>query len=653
VTTPLHSGPMPPRAVVSKPRAPITRSSLLVARCRGRWGALRFVAILLVLLAALPSLAEAARPRRKPAGPVAYRLSIPAPTSRYVHVHVEIPEARGRETQLAMPAWAPGSYLIRDFGKHVYEVEAHGLDGAPLEVERVDKQTWSVANDGAGFGLDYRVYANELSVRTSYLDDRFALLNGTSVFMYLVGETARPVELELDLPPDWPVHTALDPQGAQGAAPLRYVAPSYDQLVDSPLLLGDAEVRGFSVAGKPLEFVFLAPAGSNADLERIAADTERVVRSFARMFNGLPFDRYAFLMIADPVGGGGLEHHDSTAMIIDPWIFSSAGGYARVQRLVAHEFFHLWNVKRIHDEVLGPFDYSREAYTELLWFHEGLTETMETRALLRAGLITPQNYLDQLAGAWTSYQRKPGRNHTPIAELSREAWIKAYQPESNHSETTVSYYEKGNLIGVCLDLTLRLKGRANRSGGSLEGMFRRLWALRDTASGEAAITFDEIVAAASAEAGEDMRWFFERYVRGTEELPLPELLEQAGFEVEVGRAEGREGVWSGMSGSREITAIEPDSPAAAAGLMHGDEIIAVDGARVGDVREANERLADLGVGAAAEVSLFRRERLVTRTLTTAANPHRSFGFARPDPRTDDLELGRLRELWLLEHLAGR
>lgn len=615
-------------------------------------GSALVLAALLVLLGGLiPRPCAAAKPRRAPS-PVSYRVSIPTPTSRYVHVHVEVAEARGKTTQLAMPAWAPGSYLIRDFGKHVYDVEAHALGadaggGEALDVTRVDKQTWSIANAKRGFSLDYRVFADELSVRTSYVDDRFALLNGSSVFMYVVGETGRAADLVVEPPSGWPVHTSLDRGPGAGA---HYLAYSYDELVDSPLLLGAAEVRSFEVAGKPLEFVYLAPAGSNADLDRIVADAELVVRSFARTLNGLPFDRYSFLMVGDPVGGGGLEHHDSTAMIVDPWIYDDADGYAATARLVAHEFFHVWNVKRIHDRVLGPFDYARESYSELLWFHEGLTETMETRALLRAGLLSPQRYLDQLAGTWTAYKRKPGRNHTPIASLSREAWIKSYKPAANHGETTISYYEKGNLIGVCLDLTLRLRGNANRTGGSLDGLFRRLWALRDPTTGAAAITLDDIVAAASAEAGEDMRWFFDRYVLGTEELPLPELLEQAGFEIEIADAEARAAVWSGMTGGKTITAIEPGSPAAAAGLMHGDEIVAVDGARVASVGAAHDRLADLGVTATAELSLFRRERLLVREITTAATPHRRFGFTAPTPSHDDLEFARLRSLWLLEHL---
>ncbi len=601
--------------------------------------------------------------------PLSYRLSIPAPHTRYVEVHLEVPASPSPQTTLAMPAWAPGSYLIRDFGRHVYDFEAHahagahaesGHPGAALKVTRVDKQRWQVDNDGEGFSVDYRVFADELSVRTSYVDDHFALLNGTSVFMYVDGRGGHPragaITVAVEAPREWTVHTSLATSPASTGAPSpgapTFVAPDYDTLVDSPLLLGKPRVARFVVAGAEIEFVFLAPAGSNAALPRIVADTEKIVRAYARTFNGLPFERYVFLMLADQAGGGGLEHFDSTALIVRPWIFDTEAGYRRVQRLIAHEFFHLWNVKRIHDQVLGPFDYSRENYSELLWFHEGFTETMETRALLRAGLVDPEAYLEGLGKAWTAYLRKPGRNYDPIAALSREAWIKSYKPAPNHAETTISYYEKGNLIGVCLDLSLRLRARDHARTGSLDGLFRRLWAARDPDLGRASITLDHIVDAASAEAGEDMRWFFDAYVLGTRELPLEALLREAGFEVEGETVDPiedpRAAAWTGMSGGTAVTFIDPSSPAAAAGVMLGDEPIAVDGLRVRSVGEAKARLSERKLGAPTSLSLFRRGRLELVEVRTIPNPHRSWQFSNPD--TDTGPHARLRALWLDTHL---
>jgi predicted metalloprotease with PDZ domain len=620
---------------------------------------LTLAVILLALLSPASASAGKPKPRKAEAasGPVHYAISLPDPTRQYVHVRVEIADAPRATTALAMPAWTPGSYLIRDFGKHVYEVHAHELsgEGRELEVARVDKQTWQIANHKRGFAVEYRVFADDLSVRTSYLDDRFALLNGTSVFMYVVGETTRPVQLDVAAPKDWSVATGLDSAPSREANSLAFTAADYDELADSPLLLGAIEVRRFHVAGADLELAFAAPSGSNADIDRLARDAEKITRAFARIFNGLPFDRYVFLLVGDRVGGGGLEHHDSTAMIVQPFGFVDEAAYQGARRLFAHEFFHLWNVKRIHDRVLGPFDYAKESYSNLLWFHEGFTETMEARALLRAGLLTPEQYLDGIADAWTSYHHRPGRNHTPIAELSREAWIKAYQPEANHGATTVSYYDKGNLIGTCLDLELRLRARARNREASLEGLFRRLWASRDPITGRAAITIDDIVAAASEEAGEDMRWFFDRYVLGTEELPLPELLERAGFVVEAERLSERAdaaGEWTGMRGrSASVDVIEPDSPAEAAALMLGDEPVAVAGTRVRTIDEANARITE--AEGEVELTVFRRDRLVEIAITAKPNPHELWKVSLPDAKADiDLELARVREHWLLDHLRA-
>ncbi|EDM81349.1 peptidase M61 [Plesiocystis pacifica SIR-1] len=643
-----------PSASPSAPPGPVPPCAppALGWRARLFWASLAALAPALALLALtlLPGVAEAKRPRKQKHGrsAIAYALELPAPATRYAHVRARLDEAPGEQTTLAMAAWAPGSYLVRDFGRHVYDFEARSVEGdRPLPVQRTDKQTWVVDNEGAAFTVSYRVFADELSVRTSYVDDRFALLNGTSVFVYEPGATERPATVAVQPPADWSVHTPLDAASAQTQT--RYTAVDFDELADSPILLAApevAQVARFEVAGSQLEFVFAAPAGSNGELARMAQDAEQVVRAFARTLNGLPFDRYVFLLVADPAGGGGLEHFDSTAMIVRPWIFDSERGYERVQRLIAHEFFHLWNVKRIHDEVLGPFDYSRENYTELLWFHEGFTETMEARAMLRAGLISPRRYLDELGTAWTSYRRKPGRNYTPIAQLSRDAWIKSYKPSANYAETAISYYEKGNLIGVCLDLTLRLRARERGREGSIKGLFRRLWARRDPKTQTVAITVDDIVAAASAEAGEDMRPFFERYVFGTEELPLPALVAEAGFDVTASKLS--DAPWTGMSGGSSVRLVAPDSPAAGAGLMLGDEPIAVAGTRVRSVDEANTRLAEAGDDGPVRLSVFRRERLVELELAPVDNPHQRWRFAIPESDAD--ELAPLRRHWLLEHL---
>jgi predicted metalloprotease with PDZ domain len=482
-------------------------------------------------------------------------------------------------------------------------------------------------------------------VRTSSVDDRHATLNGAGLFLYLVGETDRPAELEfVALPPGWTVHGAL-PQPRPGS--LR--AGSYDVLVDSPLEVGTPVVHAWDEAGTRIELVFSAPGGSNADPARLARELQPVVRAFAREMGGLPTSRYVFLLLADDRSDGGLEHADSTLMRLQRDLFADDAGYRRALHLAAHEFFHLWNAKRLRDAALVPYDYSREDYSRLLWFHEGFTVTVEKQILVRAGVTAPDEYLRDLASAWTTYVQKPGRNHVPLTQASMEAWIKQYKPSPAHHTTSISYYEKGHLAGVCLDLELRLRSRGK---GSLVGLFRRLMASHG-ARGRG-ITTDDIVAAATAEAGADMRDFFRRYIEGTDELPLLAQLQQIGVEVEIRApwegessplAARRKRSWSGLTFAGDaVRSVAPDSPAARAGIMPGDELIAVADVRTRSGDEAAERLADHEPGQSVEVALFRGGRLVRRTLTLAEDPRKLYRFSAAATVTPDVR--ELRDAWL-------
>ncbi|MBK9758096.1 MAG: M61 family metallopeptidase [Nannocystis sp.] len=585
-----------------------------------------------------PARATVDAPRRL----VTYALEIPAPTEQWVHVTMTVARAKGLRSQVAMPAWTPGSYLVRDHARHVDGLRAEDLQGRPLPVKQIDKQTWRVDHGLRGFRIRYRVFADEPGVRTSHVDDRHATLNGASIFLYLVGETARPARVELTLPAGWQAHSALDPAPAP-AGNASFVAPDYHALVDAPFILGTPELRSFTVASTRVELVFAAPAGSNADTARIAADLQKIVRAFAELMGGLPLPRYVFMLVADDTGDGGLEHASSTLMRVPRDIFSDPTGYRRVSNLAAHEFFHLWNAKRLRDADLTPYDYRGEDYTRLLWFSEGFTETMEQQALLRAGLLAPDAYLKDLATGWSAYLRKPGRNHSPLVELSHDAWTKAYKPSPSHANTVISYYEKGHYLGLCLDLELRLRSASHGLQGSLPGLFRRLMASHG-ARGKG-ITQADIVAAASAEAGEAMDAFFARHVDATAELPLPELLARIGVRV-TSEAGPRPYTGLVLDPERSVKNLEPGSPAAAAGLMLGDEVVAVAGLRVHTGDEAQLRLGDHPPGERVELALFRGGRLELRSLVLAVDPHRSFHFElAPDAALSPQTLG-LRRAWL-------
>lgn len=627
--------------------------------------------VLLVLVAALtacvmPREAHARPP--SPTAPVRYRVEIPALHQQYVHVTMEVAAPEGTSTRVAMPAWTPGSYLIRDFARHVYDLRAEAVGKAggakgerTLAVERLDKQTWRVEHGGRPFRVRYRVFANEASVRTSHVDDLHASLVGTSVFLYVVGELGRPATVEIALPPGWSAHAALAP--VEGAPPGEawLAAPDYDALVDAPIELGTPEARRFEQGGATFEYVLTGAEDTGIDLARLAADAQRVAAAQGELMGGFPFERYVFLMRVSSVGGGGLEHAGSTSMMMRRADFDDDGGYARAARLAAHELFHAWNVKRIHDRALGPFDYAKEVHSRLLWLHEGCTETMEAQSLLRAGLSQPSDYVRDLGERWTAYVAKPGRNHDPISALSFEAWIKAYKPAQNHANVAVSYYEKGDLIGVALDLELRLRAAARGREGSLAGLLRRLMASHG-AKGRGIVPAD-VVAAASAEAGEEMAWFFARYVDGTEELPLPELMERVGVEVQVtapwlddagqpraelSRAQRAQRIHSGLELSDDATVrnVWSGSPADTAGLMLDDAIVAVDGLQAQTRTAVLARLSDHAPGDAVTLALFRGGRLVERTLVLAESSVRTYRFApRPAAELSPLQR-RVRDGWL-------
>ena len=596
--------------------------------------------------------------------PVRYNVQIRKPERQYIHVSMHVPANRRRTTTVAMPAWTPGSYLIRDFAKHVYDVEVTDLSGQPLALERKDKQTWTIANRRRGFVVKYRVFAAENSVRTTHVDDTHATLRGASVFMYVIGDEQRPVEVAIVAPQGWQAYSSLHRQPS--SADVEYTAPDFDTLVDSPIELGTPVVRTFHHGDAELTYVFTAPSGSNADVDRLVADTKRIVDALATIMGGLPFREYVFLVRANNGGGGGgLEHMNSCDIIIDANRFTSDRAYTDMARLMAHEFFHLWNVKRLHDRALGPFDYARENHSRLLWFHEGFTVTMANLALLRSGLHTPQQHLKSLARGWSRYQRKPGRNASPISETSFEAWVKLYKPAPNHQNDVISYYDKGNWIGVALDLELRKRSQANGRRGSLEGLFRRL--MESHGARGRGIVFTDIVDAAAAEAGEPMAWFFARFVDGQDPLPIPKLLADFGVLVQTrsaseperdGRRDdrrpsedalklARQQTYSGLTLRKTtVSNVAPASPGARAGVMRGDEIVAVAGQRTNDDTAITERLADVGVGGQTQVLVARGGRMMTIDITLSASPHSVFNF-RLSPKTKLTKaVKRRRSAWL-------
>jgi len=583
-----------------------------------------------------------------PLAPIRYRVAMPEPQQHELHITMEIPALPERPSlDIVLPVWAPGSYMVRDFSRHIYDLEVMA-GSRRLTLERMDKSRWRLPTGGRAVTVRYRVFAFEVSVRTSFFDEDRAFWNGTSLFFFADGETDRACVVDVEPPAGWSITTALPaPRGPSGG----FHAKSYDELVDSPFEIGRHELHAFRVGGTRFEVALQGPC--NVDRQRMLATLRAIVQTAGAMFGGFPFTRYLFIIHAVPTRGGGLEHAASCTLDIAGFSFEDEKGYQSFAELAAHEFFHAWNVKRIRDRVLGPFDYAQENYTRLLWFHEGFTEYMQDLLLLRAGLLTPERYLKDLAEDWTRYALRPGRNVSPLSELSYEAWIKQYKPAENHQNRMVSYYDKGRWAGLVMDLLLRSATKGRRG---LPDLFVRLW-VRFGAKGR---SIDALIIQREAEriAGRSLADFFRRYIDGTVELPVPRLLRRTGVKVEAKTpSDANDPIkaarllsWSGLAfttngnGERAIVKnVVPGSPGAEVGITFGDEVVAVDGIRV-TATSVGKRLADRTPGQSAELTFFRKDQLRTAVIRLARTPERRWSFAL-DPEASQTALA-LRQRWL-------
>jgi len=572
---------------------------------------------------------------------------MPDPSSHEFLITLDIPALPDRPVlDLVFPVWTPGSYMVRDFSRHIYELKIACGDRA-LPCERLDKLRWQVESGGQPVQVSYRVFAFEQSVRTSFLDEDRAFLSGTSLFFLVDGESARPCLLDVDAPAGWRVTTAL---AAVRGTRHRFRAAGYDELVDQPVEMGQNALHAFRQGGTRFEVTIAGP--TNADVERLLAHLRRIVEATGALFGGFPFDRYLFIFHALPERGGGLEHACACTLDIAGMAFEDEKAYQRFDELAAHEFFHAWNVKRIADQVLGPFDYTAENYTRLLWFHEGFTEYMQALILLRAGLLTPERYMKDLGEDWAKYIGRPGRNVTPLSELSFEAWIKQYKPADNYTNRAVSYYEKGKWAALLLDLMLRQTTKGRRG---LPHVFRRLW--QSHGQRGRSITVSDIRAAAEGVGRSSLGAYFSRFVDGTAELPVPTWLRRSGVavtalspaqaepddEVKARRAQAWAGISFASGEGAVIKNVIPDSPAWQAGLTFRDEIVAVNGHRV-DASTVAKRLADSAPGQTATITFFRQRILRTTSLRLARTPERKWTFAL-DPTASPVER-RARDAWL-------
>ncbi len=557
---------------------------------------------------------------------ITYTIAMPAPHSHLFHVSVELDGLSGPHLDLILPSWTPGSYMIREYARHVQAFAAHDDDGAPLPWRKLAKDTWRIETGGAAKVVaHYQVYANDLTVRTSHLDGTHGYFNGATVFMYAPGRTAERLRLIVEPAPGWHVTTGLAPIAGDAVVaeprPERhlFLANDYDELIDCPVECGQHRVLTFSVDGIPHELAIWGHG--NEDEARLLADTRRIVEAQRDFFGGLPYSRYCFILHLTDGRGGGLEHRNSVTNQIDRWSFRPERSYERYLSLTSHELFHVWNVKRLRPAALGPFDYRAENYTRLLWLVEGATSYYDDLLLVRAGLMRPERYLERLADEIVSLQSQPGRHLQSLEQSSFDAWIKLYRPDENSANSSISYYLKGSLVCLLLDMAIR---RHTGGGRSLDDVLRLLYE-RYPISGPGIPEEGAVLAAVEEVAGEAdgaFRELFARYISGVDELDYADGLAVVGLEPRWSRRGPR--AWLGLSLRRKgertvVSAVRSDGPAYAAGVYPDNELLAIDGWRV-DSERLNARLEERAPGSVARLTLFRGDALVEVPVTLAEAP---------------------------------
>lgn len=552
----------------------------------------------------------------------------PSAHSFRLELVIDRPDPAGQ--RLRLPAWTPGSYMVRDFARHVLRVEARDGTGAHVGVRKLDKDTWICAPVSGPLQVRWWIHAREASVRAACLDTTGGFCTGTSVFLRPLGQPDGPFEVEVQRPAggrqdEWSVATAMSPDTVDAAGFGTYRAADYEELVDHPFFFGVLESHEFTVAGVRHLFVTSHPV--RFDGARLCTDLERICSEHVRIFGELPLDRYLFLVRVIGTGYGGLEHRASTVLDVArdslplPGDAGEREGYSDLLGLCSHEYFHLWHVKRIRPAAFVPFDLSREVHTTLLWAFEGMTSYYDDLALLRAGVLSIDAWLRRLARTITRVHRGTGRRLQSVAESSFDAWTRFYKADENAPNAIVSYYAKGALIALALDLEIRLRTDGEYS---LDDVMRALW--QEYGREGEGVAEDGVERLVARIAGTELADFFARFVHGTEDPDLDALLPAFGIDVEWIAAEPESGYsphlgasFTADEGFPRLVQVFADRAARRAGLASGDRMIAVDGVRIPPDRFA-DRLARLPADEPLAVHVLRDDRLLERSLALDTPP---------------------------------
>ncbi|MCG7948954.1 MAG: PDZ domain-containing protein [Candidatus Thiodiazotropha taylori] len=598
-----------------------------------------------------------------------YRLKLHAPQSHIFEVELTIrnPDPDGQVVYL--PAWIRGSYLIRDYARHIVSIEANA-DGEPLILSKLDKQSWKIEPVKQSITINYQIYAWELTVRSAHFDNTHAYFNGPALFLAVRGQELMPCRLEIVAPKfklqnEWRVAFSMKPEQIDKQGFGTYQADDYETLIDCPGEIGDYSESQFEVAGCNHRFV--VSGVKRFDHEKLGSHLSRICEKQVELFGELPVQDYLFLLRVVNDGYGGLEHKNSTSLIFprddlpakrDTKITS---GYRRLLALCSHEYFHLWNVKRITPEVFLEQSTQQEVYTRQLWVFEGITSYYDELMLVRSGVISKQDYFEMLAETVTRVMRGSGRFKQTLEESSFDVWTKFYKQDENAPNAIVSYYAKGTLFALLLDLTIRLQ---SNSRFSLDQVMREMW-LRYGKQGKG-VPENGIEKVVADVTSLDLQSLFDLGLRSTAELPLTDCLSEFGVAMKLLPAKSSDdkgGVlgdkereqqsytgigakWTSKNSGIKIQQVFDDGAAQNAGISAGDEIVAVDGLKM-SANQFENYILDTDAGDQIEVHLFRRDQLMSLVLQPQQAAFDTCYFELTEP-SDEAAKQRQSD-WLMGH----
>jgi predicted metalloprotease with PDZ domain len=548
---------------------------------------------------------------------VNFEISFVEPQAHYAEVEMNISGLIKDYIDVKMPVWAPGSYLVREFSKSVEGFSATA-GGKTARFEKVRKNAWRVySGKASNVKIKYRVYAFETSVRTAFIDESHAFLSSTGIFMYPDGLLKLPSTVTVKPFKSWSkVSTGLEPVAGK---PFTYTAANFDILFDSPLEVGNQDIFEFTAAGVRHEVAMYG--GGNYDKERLKVDMAKVVEQVTAIYGENPNKHYTFIVHNFSTGGGGLEHLNSTVLGASKNGYNTEKGYKGFLELVAHEYHHLWNVKRLRPIALGPFDYDNENYTTNLWVAEGFTSYFENKLMLRAGFKTPLETAQALVTNIATVSNTPGSKVQSAAEASYDAWIKNYRPNENSGNTSISYYSKGEVIGTLMDLEI---ANATKGTRSLDNVMHDMYEVYYNKLGRG-YTDAEFKAMVEKISGISFTGFWKKYVNGTEPIEYQKYFAYAGIDVKDANA-GTNLPYLGVAskkieGKMIVNSVSRNSAAWDGGLNFNDVLVSVNGLPIDSALEKMPVITGHKVGDEITVTVQRDGVNKDLKITLKANPN--------------------------------